>query len=134
MIDLIQPDSERGTKHWWRVFHRTGIFPMDRLRSLPCVTTIDDIGQSVSGLYFLWSGPALLYVGQSVCIAGRVSQHEAARNGLRSGKPIPFRRATFIDITDSHWLNTDRQRLALDQVELAYIRKYRPPYNVKGLQ
>lgn len=132
--ELVEPDSDRGLKHWWRVFHRSAIFPRDRLRALPDVEMLEDRERSCSGVYFLWYGPALLYVGQSKSIASRVWQHEQAKIGLSSGKIIPFRRATFLDLTDSDWLTTDRQRVALDTVELAYIRKYRPPYNVKGLQ
>jgi hypothetical protein len=132
--ELVEPESERGTKHWWRVFHRTAIFPKDLLRALVSPMAFKGETRSRSGIYFLWFGPALLYVGQSRCVVSRIYQHEDARDGLRAAKAIPFNRATFLELADSDWITTDRERRARDQVELAYIRKYRPPYNVKGLQ
>ena len=132
--ELVEPTSERGMKHWWRVFHRSAIFPLDRMRSLPSPMICVGAAHSRAGVYFLWFGPALLYVGQSRCVVSRIYQHEAARDGLRTGKVIPFDRVTFLDLTDCDWLSTEREREALDVVELAYIRRYRPPYNIKGLQ
>jgi hypothetical protein len=59
---------------------------------------------------------------------------EAARDGRRRGKVTPFDRGTSLDQTDCDWVTTERAREALDVVEVAYIRRYRPPYNIKGLQ
>lgn len=133
MRQWVDPNSERAMKHWWRVYHRTAIFPKDQLRGLPSGDVVGKRADSCSGVYFLWRGPALLYVGQSVCVGTRLGQHEDAQIGMRRAKVIPFDRSTVLDLTDSEFVNTDRQRRALDAVELAYIRKFRPPYNVKGL-
>lgn len=82
------------------------IFPMDQLRGMS--------GEGrCAGVYFLWAGPQLIYVGQSSYIINRISQHIDAEQ-------IPFDWATYIAVKD------DMRR---DDVEEMYIRIHVPPFN-----
>lgn len=71
--------------------------------------------EKVSGVYFLFDGDELVYVGESGDIYGRVQSHRAvAQTG---GKK--FDHAAFMEYPAE-------QR---KKVEASYIRKYRPKYN-----
>jgi hypothetical protein len=69
------------------------------------------------GIYFLFSGSNLQYVGQSSNVFLRVASHERA-------KAIPFDHWTFIPAS----LEKD-----LDYIEADYIRTHQPPFN-RGLR
>jgi hypothetical protein len=57
----------------WR--SRLVVYPLDQLRGLPRVTT----STNVSGVYFLWIGPLLWYIGQSRNVSLRIQQHECSK-------------------------------------------------------
>lgn len=87
--------------------------PLDMLRA------IGSVG-SGPGIYFLWRGPALIYIGRSVNVPARLLAHDYAgtwRN--RGGKVIPWDRATAFAC----------RRFDLEDVEKLYIRAYRPQFN-----
>jgi hypothetical protein len=99
-----------------------GLLPLDALRALPC----DKTPPLCPGVYFLWRGPQLLYVGQTYCLNERLDSHWCAKVGLRTGKRIPFSWRSWIVLTDK-WVG-EAQRMNL---EANYIRAYLPPYNEK---
>jgi hypothetical protein len=90
---------------------------------LPAILAIDDLRKLCrdmpvrqgGGVYFLWCGDELLYVGQTIHFGRRIGDHEYQRR-------IPFEWSTFIVCPDE-WTRLD--------LEAAYIRLYRPPYNRK---
>jgi len=73
------------------------------------------LGGSVSAVYFLCRGGEVLYVGQTTDIQYRVASH------VKEGK-IPFESAFYIPTLKS----------SLDQVEAAFIKALKPPYNSNG--
>lgn len=83
--------------------------PLDQLRGLPRVDDRND-----SGVYFLWYGPALMYVGQSICVATRVAQHRG--NKL-------FTHATY-EREHEAWIRNNEQ---------GYCLRYEPPLNMTRL-
>lgn len=87
---------------------RFRVLPLDQLRGLPRVC----YGSNEPGVYFLWEGPQLVYVGQSENVAVRVSQH------IYFNKV--FSRATFLPT----------HRNCLRTFEGRYVRRYDPPYNL----
>ncbi len=103
--------------------------PLDQLRGLP--ENADSFDEYVSAIYFLWQGPRLLYVGHSHSVQARLVSHQLARDGRRSGKPIPFNRATVLvwPPQAQSRIVTDSLRAAVTAAERAYIRHYRPPFN-----
>lgn len=96
----------------WRRPRR--VLPLDQLRSAGLRAT-------GPGIYFLWRGPELVYIGQSLCVPDRLFQHQRARDGLASGKRMQFIRATSIPCAA-----TD-----LTEIEYEYICTYGPPFNDK---
>jgi hypothetical protein len=78
---------------------------MEQIRKLPRPIEV--------GVYFLFKGRALLYVGQSMCVSNRIASHRA------SGK-IQF----------DNWIVIAAEPDDLDAVEAVYIRRYSPPHNV----
>lgn len=95
----------------------SGVLPADMLRALPG----EGEPPLEAGVYFLWRGPMLVYVGQSCCLQNRLTDHELARDGVRPAKRIPFSRRT--------WLTCRADQR--EKIEALYIRAYRPPYNEK---
>lgn len=91
------------------------IYPLDILRTVGAAEIPE-----TSGIYFLWHGPQLLYVGQSSNLSNRIYSHSRAA-GARHGlvKQIPFARCTFITCPEGYRF----------ELETKYIRAYRPPYN-----
>lgn len=69
-------------------------------------------GPHESGIYFLFAGFELLYVGQSVSIASRLRSH-AIRFNMYATICLP-----------RHWL---------DKVEHHYIVAHQPPLNTRGV-
>jgi hypothetical protein len=94
------------------------ILPIEQLRALS-----REPPTAGAGIYFLWSGESLIYVGRSVNICERLTNHDRARRGFRTGKKIPFEWQTFF-----LWDHIQREDL-----EYAYVRAYRPLYNDKVL-
>jgi predicted GIY-YIG superfamily endonuclease len=99
-------EAEIRTKvsHDWRP-PEVQCLPLDRLRAMPEVLP----SSTHAGVYFLWDGDALVYVGQSRKVSHRVAQHNRK-------PPAPFRRATFIRVAYP-WC------LAIEQL---YIDAYLP--------
>lgn len=97
------------------------ILSLEELRALP-----DDCETVASTcLYFLWSaenGLDLLYVGGTTQPCDRIARHIRDRNykSAQSGRPIPFKRYTFLEIPD---------RFELWRLEEVYQKRYDPPYN-----
>lgn len=71
----------------------------------------DDRSLVMSGVYFLFDGDALVYVGQSCYIASRISQHRHAWRPFTTWGAVPV------------------PGDLLTHVETAYIRTLRPPQN-----
>jgi hypothetical protein len=88
---------------------RFRILALDQLRGLPLA------GPSTHdcGVYFLWRGPKLLYIGKSNCIHDRLASHR------RFGRV--FTHATFEKLIED---------LAL-WCEAQYIKRYRSPLNIQ---
>lgn len=86
------------------------VMPLDQLRGLGV------IGDR-PGIYFLWRGPELLYVGQSIHVETRLREHSG--RGL-----IPWTRHTVMRAEIGQ----------LERIERDYIRAYRPPHNTAWRQ
>lgn len=85
-----------------------------------------------SGVYFLWRGQELLYVGMSKYLPDRLVGHALCRDGLRTGKRIPFDQYTFIVF--QVWVEEILDHTKLEELrnlEATYIRQYLPPFNDK---
>lgn len=87
---------------------RFAVLALDQLRGLPEVTD-----QGECGVYFLWNGPRLIYVGMSQTVAVRVGQQKMEK---------PHTRATFERVS---WR-------CVAQYEKKYIWHYGPPLNIMG--
>jgi hypothetical protein len=104
------------------------ILPIEELRRLPACDDFD------GGVYFLWLGEALQYIGKSRQICNRLNHHQWARQyaATRSsgGKVIPYDRHTCL-VVHSGRLFGDRKALdqKLNRLERLYIAAYRPPFN-----
>lgn len=87
------------------------------------------------GIYFLWRGKDLLYIGKSECISRRIRHHHYAwRFGSRSkgyDKEIPFDRFTSLVLSESP-IPSEQIAASLRLHERAYIAEYQPPYNHDG--
>lgn len=92
------------------------ILPLDQLRALPRPRDIH-----AAGIYFLWRGPQLVYIGRSTNIDVRLSQHASAADCLRSGKIIPHNFANAFNAPENE----------IAKIERAYIAAYLPPFNDK---
>lgn len=110
------------------------ILSLERLRALT-ESGLPDAPSVESGIYFLWRSDVLLYVGMSLQIRTRISQHEQAYtygNKYRT-KPlnlIPFDRHTCLVLDRSEFTRDEsKKRIAL--VEQAYIDHYKPRYNLR---
>jgi len=71
-----------------------------------------------SGVYVLWRGEDIVYVGKSVDMPSRIRQHLTSRNFVKD----PFTACTFLD-HDPHDMGV---------MEAIYIARLRPSYNVEG--
>lgn len=107
-------DYERTRRHKERrerCFARFRVLHIDQIRGLP------KAGRSThsSGVYFLWSGPKLLYIGKS---SGAI--HDRLADHIRRGKV--FTHATYEALNPScaQWCESE------------YIKRYRPPLNLIG--
>lgn len=107
------------------------LLSLDELRTLP-----SDANDYESGLYFLWSGGVLQYVGKATILAYRLYRHQRAHKyqPVRSfswEKRIPYDRYTCLVIDSSYELS-DRLRAQLIELEAEYIAAYRPPFNTSS--
>jgi hypothetical protein len=90
---------------------RFRVLPLDQIRGMAGI----GFSTFATGVYFLWRGPALVYVGRSVCVGHRLEQHV-------SGNRKEFTHATYEPAASEN----------LDRFERAYIKHYKPFYNVAG--
>lgn len=110
MLAALRAERERKRKHRFireRCFNRFRVLELDQLRGLPRAHA----GTNDSGVYFLWCGPRLTYIGKGNCIHDRLASHR--RNGVR------YTHATFeaLHSTCALWC------------EAQYIKSYKPPLN-----
>lgn len=103
------------------------IFPLPVLRLLPGPEEYD------SGVYFLWEGDVLLYVGKSRNLCDRaLRQHQVNRafpfQESQTAKYIPADCMTCL-IVESGIECSPRLDGRLRELERAYIAAYEPPYN-----
>lgn len=85
------------------------VLPLDAVRAL---AVVQPHHYQESGVYFLWRGPRLVYVGSTLYVGARCQTHR--RENLKD-----FTHATFVPLHQKfiRWL------------ERQYIRKYRPQLN-----
>lgn len=95
------------------------LLDLEALRKLPSdVMEVDEIC-----VYFLWKDDELLYVGATTQACERIKRHIRDRN--YRAVDMPFNRYTFLETLD---------RRQLWEIEVAYQRKYDPPYNTVSHQ
>jgi hypothetical protein len=91
-----------------RAMRRFAPLALDQLRGLPLV-----VDQCESGVYFLWNGPQLLYVGMATNVAVRRDQHRWSKSHTH---------ATYEQVS---WR-------CMGRYESSYIQHYRPLLNIMG--
>ena len=85
--------------------------PTNELLNLDAIrTTRKGVPSAISGIYFLFSGDRLVYIGQSVDVERRVINHAEA---------LTFDSYGLIECPPEH----------LDELEAAYILRFKPPEN-----
>lgn len=104
------------------------IFPLEVMRILPAAEEYD------SGVYFLWSGNELLYVGKSRNLGQREYYQQTVNRYFpfqqsTTAKYIPADLMTCL-IVESGIECSPRLDGKLKELERAYIATYEPPYNV----
>ena len=90
------------------------------VKPLPAVLDIDILHEHATcvlpktrrGVYFLFQGRAIQYIGRSTTVVQRVAAHDGR---------IPFDRWAFLPV--------DGNERALHTIEVSYIQAYWPPYN-----
>lgn len=92
-----------------RARSRLCVLPLDQLRGLP------EVGDDAycPGIYFLWIGPTLQYIGQSQYVSTRVARH-GSYMGTKQ-----FDRATWMPVAPeaTRWYERD------------HVQSYHPPQN-----
>lgn len=106
------------------------ILPLDEMRKLPEAQEFD------SGVYFLWQGEELLYVGKSRNLSDRMTRQARVNRMIafqtsRSAKYIPSDRHTCL-VVESDPVCSPMLDYTLRDLERAYIAFYEPPYNYDG--
>lgn len=91
------------------------LLPLEELRALP------ECGEFDGGIYFLWLGDKLQYVGKSQHIANRLVGHD------RKGR-FQFDRHTCIALDGGRFVSRDLGA-KMQRLERAYIARYEPPFN-----
>jgi hypothetical protein len=94
-----------------RANNKFRVLPLDQLRGLPRATS--DNGEG--GVYFLWFGPELIYIGKGVRVGDRIHRHR--KDGVR-----PFTHATYLPGPDQ----------LIRDFESDYVQRYHPPFNFTG--
>lgn len=94
------------------------VLPLDQLRGLP-----NAIRYKGHGIYFLWNGPQLVYIGQSKDVWGRMDVHTRMHEWWNTkAKTKQFTAATVSHVPLG----------MLKEIESEYIEKYEPPYNKRA--
>jgi hypothetical protein len=91
-----------------RCYRRFKVLPLDQLRGLPAALP----STARSGVYFLWFGPELVYIGKSVCIGDRIFYHRVMHK--------EFTHATF----------ERGHPECIRELEGDYVLRYRPLLNL----
>lgn len=107
------------------------ILTLNELRSLP------NAESGCSGVYFLWLGDALQYIGQSMVIGTRIGQHyQNYRYGWTRSRPVAqinFDHQTMIELDTRNYFEDDeelkRLRKEMLETEAIYVNAYRTPFN-----
>ena len=94
-------------KRFDRLMARKCVLAVDQLRALPPLNNTND---QRSGVYFLWRGPRLIYIGKGNYVGSRLQCHR---------KRKVFTHATFLEVA------MECNRI----YEIDYIRAYWPPEN-----
>jgi hypothetical protein len=103
------------------------ILTLDELRALPEAEQFD------SGIYFLWNGPDLMYIGRSRNILDRQQRLTQAKRCSplyqASHKAVPHDRHTALVLEKGMFAQPGLDT-KLRLYERAYINAYLPPYNI----
>jgi hypothetical protein len=114
---------------WKRTYADIPIRPLDELYALPEPQEFD------AGIYFLWKDNALIYIGKSRNMLGRMS-YQVGVNRTHpfaesiTAKHIPFDKITCLVIEKDARIHSPRTDGAMEAHERAYLAHYRPYYNV----
>lgn len=121
----IVPHSSLGIGATPAQHARSPALPRPELQSIERIAAtrapyrIGDGGDD-AGIYFLWHDDGLLYIGLSVEVSARLRAHFMLRID-RPDRAIPFNAISVVPCPEHH----------LRDVERAYIRRERPPCNVR---
>lgn len=98
------------------------LLSLDELRALPEVS-------DGRGVYFLWLGDALQYIGRTLRLKRRMYEHRipSAAGNIQRGYVIDFDRATHIYMDGDCRKEIEQKLIAL---EAQYLHRYTPPCNV----
>lgn len=115
-------------EHWARIYGHIPIRSLLELSELPEPEEFD------AGIYFLWRGGELLYIGKSRNILGRLTyQTLVNKNHMFHSSPtdkvIPFDRVT-CKVLECGQIRCPCLDGNLEAYERAYISFYRPPFNM----
>jgi|SRR5579859_1780805 len=117
---MYYPDNIKHT------YAHIKILTLEELRALPECKDYD------RGIYFLWRGPELLYIGKSRNVPDRIQRLTQAKRCSpfyqASHKAVPFDRHTVLVLSNSP-IRDETIELPLQLHERAYIDAYRAPYN-----
>lgn len=111
-------------RHTWA---HIPIKPLEELRALPEAAEYD------AGIYFLWGGDELLYIGKSRNVPDRILRLTQTRRCApfyqAAHKAVPFDRHTTLVLRNTGGIRDHSLEEPLQLHERAYIDAYRPPYN-----
>lgn len=104
------------------------IKPLEELRALP------EAEEYQAGIYFLWDGDELLYIGRSRNLPDRIQRLTQTRRCSplyenAAHKAVPFDRHTALVLAEGMYVEPGLDGL-LQTHERAYINHYLPPYNI----
>jgi len=89
------------------------ILPLEQLRALPA-----EFGDYDGGIYFLWLGEELQYIGKSRQLCNRLNYHK-----------VKFDRCTLLLIVSDERIHDFSKDPEMQRLERAYIAHYQPPHN-----
>lgn len=98
------------------------VLTLDQMRALPEAKPFE------AGLYFLWQGDELLWIGKTNHILERINRQARNQKYDRfqvGARGIPFDRYTCLVLE----AEANRLPALMQDVERAYLATYEPPYN-----